>query len=97
MRRLIAILHDITQNEGRQNLTTIGRKQIIGYWRRKETETNSTRREKYNILVKYFELENPNVTVPKPDPKKCEKSEQITDVINGASHFCNCSIYTQDT
>lgn len=71
MRRLIAILNDISQHEGTENLSTIGRRQIIGYWRRTEEETHSTRCEKYNILVKYFEEENPTVTVPKPKTRIC--------------------------
>lgn len=66
MKRLISMLDDIFQHEGMADLSSIGKRQIIGYWRRTEAETDKTRREKYSILKKYFSLYNPNIRVPEP-------------------------------
>lgn len=66
MRRLIAILDDIFKHEHTENLDTIGKRQIVGYWRRTEQQTAKTRREKYNILVKFFSAYNVKITVPEP-------------------------------
>ncbi|MEZ8196957.1 hypothetical protein [Vibrio cortegadensis] len=70
MKRLISILDDIFSHEGIQQLSIVGRKQLIGYWRRTEHEKYETRRAKYCILYRFFSLYNPQVTVP--EPKKCE-------------------------
>ncbi|QRG81509.1 hypothetical protein [Vibrio diabolicus] len=72
IRRLIAIIDNIFYYEGTQDLSAIGRKQLIGYWRRTESEQFETRRAKYVILRKFFALYNPKVTVP--EPKKCRGS-----------------------
>ncbi|MCE7626315.1 hypothetical protein [Vibrio cholerae] len=69
MKRLIAIIDDIFQHEGMAKLDTIGKRQLIGYWRRTEHEKFETRRAKYTILKKFFALYHPQVTVP--EPKKC--------------------------
>ncbi len=68
MRRLIQILDDILSNEPISQIHSIGRRQIIGYWRRHEHESQKTRMEKYHILVKFFAAYalTINVTVPKP-------------------------------
>ena len=66
MKRLISVLDDIFQHEGMSDLNAIGKRQIIGYWRRTESETDKTRREKYSILRRYFSLYNPTVQVPEP-------------------------------
>ena len=69
MNRLIATIDNIFHHEGTQDLSSIGRKQLIGYWKRTENEQFETRRAKYTILKKFFALYNPKVTVP--EPKKC--------------------------
>ncbi|MCG3861768.1 MULTISPECIES: hypothetical protein [Vibrio] len=69
MKRLIRIIQDILQNEGTSQIKTIGKRQIIGYWRRTEHESPQTRREKYNILKKYFEVTNEKIKVPQPREK----------------------------
>lgn len=68
MRRLIQILEDILSHEPISQIHCIGRRQIIGYWRRHEHESHKTRMEKYHILVKFFAAYDltANVTVPKP-------------------------------
>lgn len=66
MKRLVAILEDIFRNEGTERLSAVGRRQLIGYWRRTEGETDQTRREKYSILKRFFAAYNPTVTVPEP-------------------------------
>jgi hypothetical protein len=66
MKRLIAIIENIFEHEKCTELDAIGRRQMIGYWRRTETETDKTRREKYSILKKFFALYNKKVTVPEP-------------------------------
>ncbi|MEZ8495222.1 hypothetical protein AB6C81_23550 [Vibrio splendidus] len=70
MKRLISILENIFLNEGTQDLSSIGRKQLIGYWHRTEGEKNETRRAKYCILKRFFCEYNLKVTVP--EPKKCD-------------------------
>ncbi|MBE4219040.1 hypothetical protein [Vibrio parahaemolyticus] len=77
MKRLVAIIDDIFQHEGMARLDSIGRRQLIGYWKRTENEQFETRRAKYTILKKFFALYNPKVTVP--EPKKC--------VMSASSHF----------
>lgn len=66
IKRLIAIIDDIFQNEGTQDLSSIGRRQLIGYWRRTEHEKNETRQAKWLILRRFFKLYNAKVTVPTP-------------------------------
>ena len=66
MKRLVAILEDVFRHENTQDLNSIGRKQLIGYWRRTEHEKINTRREKYMVLKRFFELYNPKITVPMP-------------------------------
>lgn len=69
IKRLIAIIDDVFENEKMNQLDAIGRKQLIGYWRRTENQTEETRRAKYTILKKFFELYNAKVTVPIPKAK----------------------------
>ena len=68
MKRLFSILNDILENEPITKLSSIGKKQIIGYWRRTESQTEKTRKEKYQILKKFMLAYNPKVTVPLPKP-----------------------------
>ena len=68
MKRLIAIIENIFEHERCTDLNAIGRRQIIGYWRRTSHESDKTRREKYTILKKFFEMYNGKVTVPQPRP-----------------------------
>ena len=70
IRRLITILESIVKNE-QQELPDIGRKHIIGYYRRHSSETYKTLKEKYSILEKFFSRYNPRIRVPKPHPDKC--------------------------
>ncbi len=69
MSRLISILEEIMNKEGDPRLSAIGKRQITRYWKSIESENDKTRREKYSILIKFFKLYNPKVTVP--EPKKC--------------------------
>ncbi|EPX6970178.1 hypothetical protein ACW0W9_004817 [Vibrio parahaemolyticus] len=66
MKRLIAIIEDIFVHEGSEDLSAIGRKQLIGYWRRTECEQLETRRAKYIILCRFFSIYNRKIKVPKP-------------------------------
>jgi hypothetical protein len=68
MKRLIAIIENIFEHEKCTDLNAIGRRQIIGYWHRTSHESDKTRREKYTILKKFFEMYNGKVTVPQPRP-----------------------------
>ena len=68
MKRLIVIIENIFEHEKCTDLNAIGRRQIIGYWRRTSHESEKTRREKYTILKKFFEMYNGKVTVPQPRP-----------------------------
>ena len=66
MTRLVSILEKIMGKEGDPRLEAIGKKQIIRYWKSIEGESSKTRREKYSILCKFFNLYNPKITVPEP-------------------------------
>ncbi len=66
MKRLVAMLDEIMSKESEPRLEAIGKRQIIRHWKRIENETDKTRREKYLILLKFFNLFNPKVTVPEP-------------------------------
>ncbi len=68
MKRLIAMIENIFEHEKCTDLNAIGRRQIIGYWRRTSHESDKTRREKYTILKTFFEMYNGKVTVPQPRP-----------------------------
>lgn len=74
MKRLVSIFEDIFENEQDSRLEAIGRRQIIGFWRRTEHEANKTRLAKYQILKRFFESFNKRVTVPKPKTEGYEKS-----------------------
>lgn len=65
MKRLYLIFEDIFRAEGTERLEAIGRRQIIGYWRR-NSDSEKVRYEKYLILRLFFEKFNVKVTVPKP-------------------------------
>ncbi|MGR5303008.1 hypothetical protein [Vibrio alfacsensis] len=77
MKRLIAIINDIFQHEGIARLDSIGKRQLIGYWRRTEHEQFETRRAKYTILKKFFALYHPQVTVPEPKKRALTPSGRI--------------------
>ena len=66
MTRLVSILEEIMSKEGDPRLEAIGKRQIIRYWKSIEDESRKTRREKYSILCKFFNLYNPKITVPEP-------------------------------
>ena len=66
-KRLCNIIEDINRSEPeiKYRLSAIGKKQIIGYWRRTKDETDKTKLEKWRVLSKLFnELEKPQP--PKP-------------------------------
>jgi hypothetical protein len=64
--RLVNILDEVMRKEGDTRLSAIGKRQIIRYWKSIENERDKTRREKYSILCKFFNLYNPKVKVPEP-------------------------------
>ncbi|MEZ9785089.1 hypothetical protein [Vibrio breoganii] len=68
IQRLLTILEDIFEHEPNlhDELERIGRKQIIGYWRRTEGESPTTRQEKYKVLCLFFEAANLRGHVPYP-------------------------------
>ncbi len=66
MKRLIAIIDDIFKHEPISSLESIGKRQIIGYWKRYECESFKTRREKYSILLNFLRLYNSKIKVPEP-------------------------------
>ncbi|MEZ8967369.1 hypothetical protein AB6E53_11800 [Vibrio breoganii] len=68
VKRLLAILEDIFEHEPNlhDELERIGRKQIIGYWRRTEGENITVRKEKYAILCLFFQSANLRGKVPPP-------------------------------
>ena len=51
--RLLAILNNVLEHEPtcHNDLNRIGRRQIIGYWRRHEHEVQGVRTEKHRILA----------------------------------------------
>ncbi|MBD0788433.1 hypothetical protein HUO09_18910 [Vibrio sp. Y2-5] len=65
IKRLVTVLNDIFKNEGSEKLEAIGRRQIIGYWRR-NTDSDKVRYEKYLIIRLFFEVFNSKISVPKP-------------------------------
>lgn len=71
MKRLIAALEDIFNQEGTERINAIGRRQIIGFWRRNK-DSDKIRYEKFLILREFFGRCNPSVTVPKPTVNKVE-------------------------
>lgn len=68
IRRLIDALQDIFGAEGTERLETIGRRQLIGFWRRNQ-DCEKVRYEKFLILREFFSRYNPKVSVPKPKSK----------------------------
>ncbi|MEZ9675447.1 hypothetical protein AB4343_08805 [Vibrio breoganii] len=68
MKRLMMILEDIFEHEAYlgEQLSRIGRKQIIGYWKRTQHESKQTRKEKYAILALFFNTAQLAGKVPKP-------------------------------
>ncbi|MGR5318928.1 hypothetical protein [Vibrio sp. PNB22_1_1] len=68
IQRLLLILDDIFRHEpyAAEQLHRIGRRQIIGYWQRTQHDSAQTRREKYAILKRFFDMANLKVTVPRP-------------------------------
>jgi hypothetical protein len=67
MKRLFAAIEDIFKHEGTERLTAIGKRQLIGFWRR-NNDSDKIRYEKYLILREFFSRSNPSITVPKPRP-----------------------------
>ncbi len=68
VKRLLMILDDIFQHEPyvAEQINRVGRRQIIGYWKRTKGEGEQVRREKYAILKLFVETANLKVKVPKP-------------------------------
>lgn len=52
--RACSILDEILAYEGLNEISKLGRRQIIGYWRRHEHESQKTRIEKFRILKILF-------------------------------------------
>ena len=73
MKRLIVLLDNIIQNEPSEDLKKIGRKQIIGYYKRHSHESYQTLNEKSQVLKKFMSSFNPKVTVPNVDPNKAKQ------------------------
>lgn len=69
MRRLVKIIDDIFIHEPISQIHSIGRRQLIGYWRRHEHESQKTRMEKYHILVRFFSSYSLTMAVRVPKPK----------------------------
>lgn len=68
IKRLISIFDDIFISEKSEDLRAIGKRQIIGHWRRIAHETDKTRKEKYSILKCFFSFYKPIFKVPRPKP-----------------------------
>ncbi|NOI25736.1 hypothetical protein JKJ11_05920 [Vibrio sp. SCSIO 43133] len=68
VRRLLAILDDIFLHEPNvgESLEKVGRRQIIGYWDRTQSESTAVRLEKYQILKLFFSAAGLRGKVPKP-------------------------------
>ncbi|MDN3717753.1 hypothetical protein [Vibrio breoganii] len=68
VRRLLAIYDDIFAHEPYLNdeITRVGRKQIIGYWERTKGESSAVRKEKYKVLCLFYNKANLRGKVPKP-------------------------------
>ncbi|GEM79902.1 hypothetical protein [Vibrio superstes] len=68
LKRLLAIIEDIFEHESylHENLSRIGRKQMMGYWRRTAHETRKTRKEKYDVLKLFFDTAKLQGKVPRP-------------------------------
>lgn len=67
-KRLLNALKDIFEHEPNLhgNINRIGRKQLIGYWRRHEHLSQKVRVEHYRVIYELFEHLEIRVTVPKP-------------------------------
>ena len=67
-KRLLSAIKDIFDHEPNchGNINRIGRKQLIGYWRRHEHLSQKVRVEHYRVLYELFERLEIRVTVPKP-------------------------------
>ncbi|GEM78507.1 hypothetical protein [Vibrio superstes] len=68
LKRLLAIIEDIFEHEPylNENLSRVGRKQMMGYWRRTAHETHKTRKEKYDVLKLFFDAAQLKRKVPCP-------------------------------
>ncbi|MFA0633116.1 hypothetical protein AB4549_10310 [Vibrio breoganii] len=67
-RRLLAIYEDIFAHEPYLNdeISRVGRRQIIGYWERTKEESSAVRKEKYQVLCLFYSKANLLGKVPKP-------------------------------
>ncbi|GEA59181.1 hypothetical protein [Vibrio comitans] len=70
VKRLIEIFDDVFKHEKNlgEQLERVGRKHLIGYWRRTEHESPTVRKEKYRVLVYFVEQANLSIKVPMPKP-----------------------------
>ncbi|GEA49265.1 hypothetical protein VIN01S_00690 [Vibrio inusitatus NBRC 102082] len=68
VKRLVAIFEDIFTHEPylNEHLDRVGKRQIIGYWRRTEHEGENVRKEKHAILSRFFTAARLKGKVPKP-------------------------------
>jgi len=71
-KRLLNALKDIFDHEPNchGNINRIGRRQIIGYWRRHEHLSQKVRIEHYRVLNEFFDQLEIQVAVPKPKQLK---------------------------
>ena len=67
-KRLLNALKDIFECEPNLhgNINRIGRKQLIGYWRRHEHLSQKVRVEHYRVIYELFNHLDTQITVPKP-------------------------------
>ena len=67
-KRLLGALKDIFEHEPNcyGNINKVGRKQLIGYWRRNEHISQKVRIEYYRVLSDFFEILDTQIRVPKP-------------------------------
>lgn len=69
-KRLVCLLDEIFEHEPISNFSQMGKRQIIGYWRRHEHESQKTRIEKWRVLK---ELWNQLGKDEPPKPKTIQK------------------------
>ena len=76
--RLLAVLNNVLEHEPtcHNDLNRIGRRQIIGYWRRHEVESQAVRIEKYRIVAFLWNAMSKPVP-PKPRVIKPDHTNSI--------------------
>lgn len=68
IKRFLAIFDDIFAHEPTlgERLHSVGRRQIIGYWERTKHESSLVRKEKCQILIRFYTTAQLDVKVPHP-------------------------------